>query len=632
MRTGRFLPVAAFVLTLVISASASQSRTAGHAVSLPIAAQSRISATLGSEIPDYQARARESGFRIKNARQRLTADFAAQGVEIQAGAEHVRVQLLGYGYGDALQSVSDTVPQAISNRVEYRRGAFTEWYVNGPAGIEQGFTFAETPRRWVAEPLTIALALSGDLTATLEKDGTSLTLNRNADHAALLCYRGLTAYDTTGRQLHAWLELRGNRLLLRVHDAKAVYPIVVDPFVQHAELTSSDGASDDNFGTAVAISGNTIVVGAPNALIGTSDFSQGAAYVFVKPTTGWANMTQTAKLTASNPNTNSVHFGTSVAISGNTVVVGAPRAFIGFSQIGTAYVFVKPTSNWVDATETARLTPSDGVSGDSFGQSVAIAGTTVMVGSPNAKIGSNSGQGAVYVFTKPGTGWVNLNKNIKLTASDGQAGDSLGTSVAITGSTVVAGAPLATIGTNTHQGKSYVFVKPPKVAWKSATETAELTALDGVQGDEFGTSVAVGGTTIVIGASAEVDSSLNGSAYVYVEPAGGWMTTSAFTAKLTSSDSKGGDHFGVSVAIVGKTVAIGADQPLGTGPGAVYIYVEPTSGWATTSTFTQKLLSSDGVFGDQFGTSVAETTGRVVAGAHGHQVGTHNRQGDAYVF
>jgi len=632
MRKERFISIAVFVLTFVMCASAAPPGPAGQASNLPIAAESRISATLGSDIPGYQARACESGFRAENAQQRLTADFAAQGVEIQAGAEHWRMLLLGYGYGEALQAVPRTAPQATSNRVEYRRGPLTEWYVNGPAGIEQGFTFAERPGESNAQPLTIALALPGDLTATLEKGGRGLTLKGRHDRAALLRYTGLAAYDATGQELRAWLEVHGNQLLLRVDDAEAAYPVVVDPFVQHAELTASDGAARDGFGTSVAISGSTIVVGAPDALIGTSDFSQGAAYVFVKPTTGWANMTQTAKLTASNPGTNSVHFGTSVAISGSTVVVGAPRAFIGFSQVGTAYVFVKPTTGWVNATETARLTPSDGVSGDNFGESVAISGTTVMVGSPNAKIGSNASQGAVYVFIKPGKVWANLNKNTKLTASDGLAGDSLGTSAAISGTTLVAGAPLATLGANTHQGKSYVFVKPGTGGWKSATETAELTASDGVQGDEFGTSVAVGGSTIVVGASAEVDSSIKGSAYVYVKPTTGWATTSTFTAKLTSSDSLAGDHFGVSVAIVKTTVVVGADQPLGTGPGAVYIYVQPLTGWATTTAFTQKLLSSDGVFGDQFGSSVAEIAGRVVAGAPGHQVGTNLGQGGTYVF
>jgi hypothetical protein len=153
-----------------------------------------------------------------------------------------------------------------------------------------------------------------------------------------------------------------------------------------------------------------------------------------------------------------------------------------------------------------------------------------------------------------------------------------------------------------------------------------------VQGDEFGTSVAVGGSTIVVGASAEVDSSIKGSAYVYVKPTTGWATTSTFTAKLTSSDSQAGDHFGVSVAIVKTTVVVGADQPLGTGPGAVYIYVQPLTGWATTTAFTQKLLSSDGVFGDKFGTSVAEIAGRVVAGAPDHEVGVNLGQGGTYVF
>jgi hypothetical protein len=110
MRKERFISIAVFVLTFVMCASAAQAGPAGQAANLPIAAESRISATLGSDIPGYQARACESGFRAENAQQRLTADFAAQGVEIEAGAEHWRMLLLGYGYGEALQAMPRTAP------------------------------------------------------------------------------------------------------------------------------------------------------------------------------------------------------------------------------------------------------------------------------------------------------------------------------------------------------------------------------------------------------------------------------------------------------------------------------------------------------------------------------------------
>ena len=191
--------------------------------------------------------------------------------------------------------------------------------------------------------------------------------------AAALQYRGLSAYDAAGRQLHAWLEnapvsLQNKQnaaemiLLVRVDDAGAKYPLVIDPFIQQAKLTASDGAENENFGISVAIGGDTVVVGA-NAHFGTSAV-QGSAYVFVKPGSGWANATETAELTASDRAVND-NFGVSVAISGDTVVVGANG---DDSNRGSAYVFVKPGSGgWANATETAKLTASDGAANDQFG-------------------------------------------------------------------------------------------------------------------------------------------------------------------------------------------------------------------------------------------------------------------------
>jgi FG-GAP repeat protein len=623
----RFISTALFVLMCVIFASAAQPRPAKQFSSLPAVAQSRISAAIGSDIPSYQARVSPSGFQVTNAPHKLNADFVAEGIEIQARAEHWRMLLRGYGYGDDLQPVPLVTPQAASNRVEYRRGTLTEWYVNGPAGIEQGFTFAQRPHKTNLGPLTITLALSGDLAPRLEKDGRSVTLTAR-DGTALLRYTGLTAYDAAGRELPARLQLHGDQVMLQVDDGGAIYPVVVDPFVQHAELTASDGASSDSFGASVTISGTTVVIGAPNAKVG-SNFNQGAAYVFVKPASGWASMTQTAKLTSANGSGND-NFGTSVAVSGTTIVVGAPKAFIGFVEAGTAYVFVKPTTGWTNATETARLTPLDGAP-EAFGQAVAISGNTVMVGAPSATISSNTFQGAVYVFNKPGTVWKNVAGQTKLTASDGKSGAQLGEAVAFSGTTVVAGAPSATVNTNTNQGETYVFLKPATGGWKSGTEAAQLTASDGQGGDHFGRSVALlSGTspTVVVGAPCEADCSKTGYAYVYVKPASGWTTTSTFTAKLTSSNSLPSDNFGMSVAIAGKTIAVGADRECCLNlPGSVYIYTQPTTGWATTSTPSQELHPIDSAGSDKFGASVS-LAGSLMAGASGHS----SSKGTGYVF
>src|ERR1700730_18525607 len=145
--------------------------------------------------------------------------------------------------------------------------------------------------------------------------------------------------------------------------------------VQVAELTPSTRATNDWFGISIAVSGNTVVVGDFDANIETF----GAVYVYVKPASGWANMTQVAKLTSSDGGEG---FGTSVAISGNIVVVGAANTSnfdAPAAGPGAAYVFVAPASGWTDMTETAKLTASDGKPGDAFGDSVSMSGKTIAV-------------------------------------------------------------------------------------------------------------------------------------------------------------------------------------------------------------------------------------------------------------
>jgi hypothetical protein len=270
------------------------------------------------------------------------------------------------------------------NRVEYQRGELTEWYVNGPAGFEQGFTLASAPGKSNGQPLTIALAVSGHLRRTVQKDGHELKLEGIGGND--LRYTGLSAYDATGKELRAWLEWSGSQLRLKVEDGQAQYPVVIDPWMQLAELTASDGQGGDGFGEAT-IQGNTIVVGALLATVGGNN-QQGAAYVFIKPKTGWTNATQVAKLTASDGQAFD-RFGVSIGTNGEAVMVGAMGA--NNSQ-GAAYVFVKPKGGWqTTSTFNAKLTASDGKANDFFAQTAAMSGNTV--------VASSIGSGYVYVKT-----------------------------------------------------------------------------------------------------------------------------------------------------------------------------------------------------------------------------------------
>jgi hypothetical protein len=595
------------ILALSLLGTAAEQRDSGLS-SLPAAAQSAVSAALGREDALYHPTKVVGGLEATNPAQQLSTYFGVNGVDFRCSSSHFRLALRSYGYGNALRAVDSATPHADGNRVEYRRGPLTEWYVNGPVGLEQGFTIARSLGKANGQPLTIALALSGDLTATLDKSATALTLGGAENHAAIQ-YAGLTATDAAGKQLRARMALQGKQLLLRVDDNGARYPVVIDPWIRLAELTYADGKSDTYSGYSVAVSGNTIVVGAPSF---TRHDLKGAAYVFVEPSSGWANMTQTAKLvTTDGTPKNSLDFAVSVAIDGNTVVVGAQSG-------SAAYVYVEPSSGWpAKMNETAKLVASDGMNG--LGISVSISGGTVLAGA--------GGIGA-YVFVEPSSGWPRLmTQTAKLTASDGQVDDEFGRSVSIDGDTAVAGGQLE----NSQAGAAYVFVKPVG-RWRDMTQTAKLTASDGVAGDQLGLSVSISGSTVVAGApQGAIGSKYLGAAYVFLRPAHGW-TDMTQTAKLTDSASYAGEFLGWAVSVNGGTVVASSPGESRILPrGVVCVFTRPKSGW-TDMTQTAKLRASDGLPGDAFGSSLSMSGTTVVVGAPYATVGSNRNQGKAYVF
>jgi hypothetical protein len=327
-----------------------------------------------------------------------------------------------------------------------------------------------------------------------------------------------------------------------------------------------------------------------------------------------------ATLTASDGEANDT-LGWNVAISGNTVAVGAPGATIGAnSDQGAIYIFVKPVSGWANMTQTAKLTASDGQTYSLFGRGVAISGNTVVAGAPG-QFGNQFGE--AYVFVKPEGGWTNMTETARLMASDAVEDNQFGYSVGISGNTVVVGA----FGALNLQGAAYVYEKPAG-GWGDMTQTGELTASDGEPGDQFADAVAISGNTIVGGAF--LDNGSVGAAYVFAKPASGW-TNGTETAKLTPS----GDApyaLGLSVAVSGNTVAAGTfDWPGNESfEGAAYVFVEPPGGWANM-TQTAILTASDGAAQNQLGYSVAISGNVVVSGAEGWQDGGNAGALYAYV-
>jgi hypothetical protein len=412
------------------------------------------------------------------------------------------------------------------------------------------------------------------------------------------------------------------------------YSLRGDPFAQEGELSARHGASGEEFGESVAVSSNTIVVGTPNYVVGSTE--DGAVHVFTRPASGWAHAVQTAVLTVRGGQSEEL-FGHSVAISGETIVVGAPfRGVANGTGEGAAYVFVKPASGWRSATQTAKLTPRAGDRSEFFGESVAISGNTIVGGAAGREVGGRPARGAVDVFTRPAAGWAgSLDQTATLTASDGAAHDALGIAVAISGDAVVAGADLHRVGSGAEHGAAYVFVRR-RGRWANAVQSAELTDASDQPGEWFAHAVAISGDTIVVGAPnhAGGDVADEGAAYVFEMPTHGWVGLLTETAELTASDGAKDELLGHSLGISGDVVVLGGDyKQVGKNPqqGAMYVFVEPATGWAD-ATQTAELTAPDGAAGDSLGRSVAVFGNTIVAGAPDHAVRGSLGQGVAYVF
>jgi hypothetical protein len=366
------------------------------------------------------------------------------------------------------------------------------------------------------------------------------------------------------------------------------------------KLLASDGAANDNFGMSVRIDGDTVVVGS----VGDDD-NRGAAYVFIRSGTTW---TEQAKLTASD-RAMFDEFGRVVAISGDTVVVGAWHDDDKGTDSGSAYVFTRSGTNW---TQQAKLTASDGAAADEFGIRVAVDGDTALIGA----ICDDTCRGATYVFTRSGAAWA---EQAKLVASDRVMYDSFGGGVAIDGDTAVIAA-YQSDARGGDSGAAYVFTRSG-TTW---AQQAKLTASDGAGGDFFGSWVDVGGDTALIGAFFnDANGSDSGAAYVFTRSGATWTQQ----AKLTASDGVGNQLFGNSVSLDGDTALIGAEYGDATFRGAAYLFTRTGTTWTQQA----KLAASDGAAEDYFGVSVAISGGKAVIGAlFDDDNGTNS--GSAYIF
>ncbi|MDD2666778.1 MAG: hypothetical protein PHD13_07205 [Methanocellales archaeon] len=380
------------------------------------------------------------------------------------------------------------------------------------------------------------------------------------------------------------------------------------------QLDPGDLIENSRLGRSIAIDGNLVVVGAPEASEEEA-FGVGAAYIFKRH--GNAYVLE-AKLIAPDPTLGS-EFGRAVAVEGNTIVVGARFATSGdVERAGAAYIFRYMGGSWIF---DQKLTASDVSAEDNFGRAVALHGDLLVVTARKEEV-SEEDEGAAYVFRRTGASWT---EEAKLTASDGTIGARFGQSVAIVGNNLIAvGARDADSPTAKACGAVYIFQRIAD-EW---VETAKLTASDGAKGDQFAFNLATHGNVIVVGSRRSDPQGLKdaGAVYIFSKTKSGWTET----AKLMASDAKGGDEFGHSVAMDGNFIAVGARRAdIDTNPdqGAVYLFRRADNQWVETT----KLLASNGGAGDEFGHSLSAHGNAIAVGAQFADVPTCD-EGAAYVF
>jgi len=511
------------------------------------------------------------------------------------------LELRRLGRRGALRSVPSGHARADGNEWNVDRGLANERWISGPLGVEHIVEIAARPSG--SGELELELELVGDLRATLSASG-DVEL-RDGSGTTRATYSDVFVEDARGMQVPAQLEIADSGIRIRVNDNGATYPLAVDPLVgvQQAHLFASSPAAGDLFGISTAFDGTTAVIGATFGDGVVAD--TGTAYVFTRDAAGaWSAPTV---LMASDGLAND-QFGASVALAGNTIVVGAPRADSGaVTDVGAAYVFVRSGTTW---SQQARLGASDALAADRLGISVSTDGATVVAGAYLDDTAAGANAGSVYIYTVSGTTW---SQAAHLFASDASAGDFYGSAVGISGGTIAVGAASDDIGTAMNAGSAYVYTGASS-AW---AEQAHLIRTDIDVSESLGASLSLQNDTLAVGAPLRASS--QGSVAIFNRTGTTWTQGPRLVPAAAL-----GDAVGSSVALNGNMLVTG------TGAAAIpgYVAVFQLSGgtWSEAG----HVVAADGLSGDGFGVSVGLSGDTVVVGAYSDDSTAGTDQGSAY--
>ena len=530
------------------------------------------------------------------------AHFSVDGVTVasEIAPATLRLALTSWGREHALAPVEAGTEQADGDRYSIRRAGVTEWYVDAGRGVEQGFTIETRPPG--TAPLRLEIAVRGGFATRIHNDAHHAEFT-DPSGPARFSYSGLRAWDAAGQELDARFTPADAGIAIHIDDADATYPLTIDPWVwsQQAKLLASDGDASDYFGWAVDLEGDTAVVGAPWA---TFSGSQAEAYVFGRTGTTWSEeaiLTTPGALLGDD-------FGESVALSGDTALIGAGGHDGIAIDSGAAWVFVNNGTSW---NLQQKLTPSDPAAYDNFGNAVALEGDWAVVGAERR----NRDTGAVYVFERSGTSW---SERAKLLASDASPAHFFGSAVDISGDTVIAGAYQAYFG----HGAAYIFTRTG-TTW---SQEAKLSAFTKTIGDRFGNAVCLHGDTALIGAPHDSDlGQFRGTAYLFQRTGTSWARETELIPAGVAVD----DYYGSSVSFDGDVAVVGSPYSDATAfvGGAAYLFSRRGTVWEERTV----LGGSDTTIADSFGGGVAVDGDTILVGAH-RDDDLGSLSGGAYVF
>ena len=562
-------------------------------------------------------RANKNGFHAENPRHGWQINYQENGQTLLRPLQKIQNT---YHIGLKLQALAEDsfVYSKPLLKVEESKFAYhwneniKEIWTNTPQSLEQWFEIKQRPKSLASsDKLILQLVIDTNLKLTQENNAL------NFDNK--ITYDKLKVWDARGIDITAVMELNDSVLSLIIDDEKAEYPLTIDPVFKGLDYVKASNAdSDDRFGYSVAIDGDTMVVGAPHEdsnwagnELDNNLLNSGAVYVFVRNAFGFWYQDDYLKASYLSEE---ARFGTSVAISGDTIVVGAPNgSHSGGTTTGTAYVFTLSSGVW---SEQALITASNDDNGDYFGISVSISGDFIVVGASNEASNASSVNGtqsnnskvragAAYVFTRTGTNW---NQQAYLKANNTDANDEFGEAVAIANNIIVVGARYEdsnAIGINDNgnnnsllnSGAVYIF---NRVGSNWSQQAYIKNSTNNETYITFGKAVAVDNQTVVV--------SMENDVAIYTRSANVW-------SKQASIGLNGGNQigYGSSVALSGDILVIGdeEDSAFGYHTGSAHVYFRDNQTWG----FKNTIAANNGDELDDFGASVALSGEYVVVGA-----------------